>query len=244
MPLYGLIGHPLGHSWSKDFFTRLFASQGLSDHRYELFDLEDIKQLPALIHEHKPSGLNVTIPYKSGVMPYLNFIDKQAKEIGAVNCIIVNEHFELTGFNTDFLAFGEILARLELSSGTKALVLGSGGSSKAVIAALTESGIPWNLVSRSSHNAGYTYDTLNEEVISAHSFIINCTPLGMWPHIQSMPAIPYPFINKSHTILDLVYNPAETSFMAECRKRGARVYGGLGMLKLQAEHSWRIWSKP
>jgi shikimate dehydrogenase len=241
MPLYGLIGHPLGHSWSKDYFTALFATQGLSDHRYELFDLTDISELPALILNQKPSGLNVTIPYKSEVLPYLNFIDIQAKEIGAVNCIVINEKLELSGFNTDFLAFREILVNLQLPKGIKALILGSGGSSKAVAAALNNFGIQHALVSRSLPNTVYTWDNLDEGIISSHRLIINCTPLGMWPDINTKPALPYQFISQSHIIIDLVYNPAETLFMSECRNRGARVYGGLDMLHRQAQHSWRIW---
>ena len=243
MPLYGLIGHPLGHSWSKEYFTRLFAAENLSDHRYELFDLDDITQLPALIHDKKPLGLNVTIPYKSRILPYLNAIDDQAREIGAVNCILIDDQLELTGFNTDFLAFREILEKMEFDSGTKALVLGSGGSSRAVIAALKVSGFQWSVVSRSEQNTEYTYDTLDEEAISSHRLIINCTPSGMWPDVKTMPGIPYQFISKSHDILDLVYNPAETLFMAECRKRGANVQGGLDMFHLQAQLSWKIWSK-
>lgn len=242
--LYGLIGKKLTHSFSKKYFTEKFEKEGLEGKSYQLFELESIEELPKVIESHPDlKGLNVTIPYKEAVFPYLDEIDPAAREIGAVNVIKVDDK-GLHGFNSDFYGFRESLVRWLPNKQLKALVLGTGGASKAVTAALNDLSIPYLLVSRKS-TPGTTLDYHelegNPDIISQHHLIINTTPLGMYPHLESKPDIPYPLITPDHYLYDLVYNPEKTSFMQNGEAQGASIKNGLEMLHLQAERSWELW---
>lgn len=245
--LYGLIGKKLSHSFSKTFFTEKFEKEKLADHEYQLFELEDIAQLPDLISAHPTlKGLNVTIPYKEVVQPYMHKIDKTAHEIGAINVIKV-ENGKLYGYNSDFYGFRTSLIQWLDSSPLelKALVLGTGGASKAVIAALKDLSIPFQLVSRNPENGQRSYDELQEdpELISATKLIINTTPLGMHPNTDTAPALDYDQITSSHYLYDLVYNPEKTNFLELGAQKGAKTKNGLEMLYLQAEKSWQLWKR-
>jgi shikimate dehydrogenase len=242
MALFGLIGHPLGHSYSKDYFTDFFAANELRDHRYELFDLQNLALLPALLKNENPSGLNVTIPYKKEIFRYLHYADPVAEEIGAVNCIVVSEGLHLSGYNTDYSAFRECINKLGISKNIHALILGTGGASNAVAAVLRHMSISHHLISRGSAVNQLTYSDLTKEIIESHQLIINCTPAGMWPDTGIKPDFPCELIGPDHLVFDLIYNPAETELMKRCREQGARVQNGLEMFYLQARHSWNIWT--
>lgn len=240
--VYGLIGKKLSHSFSKKYFTEKFEKEGLSDCTYNLFELEEIAELPELVRSNPDiKGLNVTIPYKELVIPYLTHIDKNAERIGAVNVIkVVNG--ALHGYNSDFYGFrNSLLNWLGTNRVQKALVLGTGGASRAVIAALDDISISHQLVSRKSTETMISYDAISPDIIFAHKLIINTTPLGMYPDISSFPQINYDGITSEHYLYDLVYNPLETTFLKKGKEKGAEVKNGLEMLHLQAEKSWELW---
>lgn len=244
--LIGLIGYPLGHSFSNKFFTDKFLQEGISGYTHRNFELKEINELPRLL-ESTPSliGLNVTIPHKVSVIPFLDNLDKTARAIGAVNTIKVSKG-RLEGFNTDYYGFKESLKAWvgeNLSKISKALILGTGGASKAVQVALTDLGIQVKYVSRSSNPDYFTYQGLNERPNTMRDFklIVNCTPLGTYPDIEQKPSIPYESLTPSHFLYDLVYNPEETAFLTAGRNKGAQIKNGLQMLHLQAERSWAIW---
>lgn len=244
--LYGLIGKTLKHSFSQNFFREKFAKENIHNSDYHLFELESIKAFPSLLANNPELvGINVTIPYKLEVMPFLNHLDSRAKEIGAVNTIKISNN-ETTGFNTDYLGF---IISLEnwLSppfDHHKALVLGTGGASKAVVAALNDLGIAYKYVSRNATAESMGYQELlhNNDIIDSYHLIINTTPLGMSPNIDAAPSLPYDRITKGHYLYDLVYNPAETLFLKHGKDRGAKTKNGLEMLTLQAEKAWEIWN--
>jgi shikimate dehydrogenase len=241
-PLYGLIGRTLSHSFSKQYFTDKFAREQIQA-RYELFAMPDIQSLPLLLQE-QPSlrGLNVTIPYKREVIPYLDVLSADAEAVGAVNTIAIGPD-GLKGYNTDIHGFEESLR--ELLGGQsidRALVLGTGGAALAVVHVLNEWEIDYRLVSRTpkeSHEIGYP-DVFDFD-LTLFPLIVNCTPLGMQPDYHTAPDIPYEDLGKGHFIYDLVYNPAETKFMRLAAARGAKTCNGLRMLELQAEWAWKIW---
>jgi shikimate dehydrogenase len=238
---YGLIGYPLTHSFSPAYFGDKFA-RGKTDAIYEKYELTDIAGFPSLLASHPDlKGLNVTIPYKSAVIPFLDELSDAARQIGAVNCIQIRDG-KLKGHNTDVIGFGKSLAPLLGPYHRLALVLGTGGSSHAVQYVLQDLDIPFTLVSRSAHTGQFTYDDLNEAIISEHLLIINTTPLGMYPNIISCPPIPYAAVTEQHLLYDLIYNPEETAFLKKGREQGAMVKNGLEMLHLQAEASWEIWN--
>ncbi len=239
---YGLIGYPLTHSFSPAYFAGKFAKEGINA-TYTAFPLPTIDDFPALIWRNKELlGLNVTIPYKETVMQYLHEIDADAEQIGAVNCIAINKG-TLKGYNTDAMAFRQSLIPLIAPNHQKALVLGTGGASRAVVFVLRQLGIPFQMVSR-SEKAGYlNYKQLTPEVIAAHSIIINTSPVGMYPHMDESPALPYDAITSKHLLYDLIYNPAETKFLALGKARGAVIKNGYEMLHLQADASWEMWNK-
>ncbi|RLD21761.1 MAG: shikimate dehydrogenase [Bacteroidetes bacterium] len=243
--LYGLIGYPLTHSFSKKYFTAKFQKEGLTDHQYELFAIKSINKLSKTIQEHSNlKGLNVTIPYKEVVIPFLDKLDESAKIVGAVNVISI-EDGRLTGYNSDFYGFKQSLLKwLPLDyKEIEALVLGTGGASKAVIAVLNSLNIQFKLVSRTKSDNAISYEDLNSSsVITDSKLIINTTPLGMAPNIEASPDIPYHQISKSHYIYDLIYNPEETIFLKKCAAQDAKTKNGLEMLELQAEKSWEIWT--
>ncbi len=240
---FGLIGNPLSHSFSERWFTEKFEREGLGGHRYSLFPLERIEELPALLKSHPHlKGLNVTIPYKREVMPFLNAIDPKAAAVGAVNTIAIRNG-ELIGHNTDVIGFRITLEPLLKDERPRALVLGSGGASRAVAFVLKELGIKFRVVSRSRERGDLTWDLLDPTVVKACPLIINTTPLGMHPDVDTAPELPYQVIGPRHTLIDLVYNPAKTLFLRNGESRGATIMNGLPMLEAQAEASWQIWQQ-
>ena len=243
MRQFGLVGHPLGHSFSQRYFSEKFRTLGLqSECQYLNFDIDDIDKLPSVLAQHPDLvGFNVTIPYKEQILPLLDEISEGARKIGAVNCVRINNG-RLTGYNTDVFGAGLTIDNLTEGKPCKALVLGSGGASKAVREALRERNIPYLLVSRRSENGAITYTELTEEIIRTHTLIINTTPLGMHPHVDAAPDIPYQWLTSEHRLFDLVYNPAETLFMRRGIELGAKAACGEEMLVEQAEKSWEIWN--
>ena len=244
MRKFGLIGFPLGHSYSKDFFTKRFEELSLHDHVYDLIEMERINEFPALWLKNKElAGVNVTVPHKENVLRFLDFQDISVIKVGAAN-VIHKKNGKLTGYNTDYIAFRDTLSNWLEGFDGEALVLGSGGSSKAVQAALEELNIDSYQVSRLKSKGDYTYEHLlaQPEIIARFKLIINTTPLGMHPKIKNAPDIPYHMISSDHHLYDLVYNPGETLFLSKGKDRGAKIKNGLEMLELQAEKSWEIWN--
>lgn len=243
MNTYGLIGHPLTHSFSKKYFTEKFEKEQINHCEYLLFDIPNISDLKAILKQHPTlKGLSVTIPYKEVVMDYLDEIDAEAKKIGAVNTIKI-EGNKLIGYNTDYFGFKQSLKPFIEISQERALILGTGGASKAVYHALTSLNINCLFVSRNPKNDNeISYEEVNEYVIKHHQIIVNTTPIGTFPKVDEKPNIDYSLITSKHLLYDLVYNPAETQFLLEGKKLGAIVLNGLQMLKLQAEKAWEIWN--
>ena len=243
MKLFGLIGFPLSHSFYEKFFSEKFEREDIEDCKYELYPLENIEDIRLLFEVNKDlKGLNVTIPYKESVIEYLDDLDDIAQKIGAINCIKIDE-IQRVGYNTDYAGFRDSLKPLLKKHHTQALVLGTGGASKAVVYALQELGISTTLVSRKTGAAQLTYADINKEIIDNHTIIINCSPVGMYPDINQCPDIPYQFINSAHILYDLVYNPGKTMFLQHGEKQGATIKNGLEMLELQAEYAWEIWNQ-
>lgn len=245
MKRYGLIGYPLGHSFSKRYFTSKFEKEGLADCTFDLFPLKDISGFPGLIKSGQGllQGLAVTIPYKQLVIPYLSSTDPLSKNIGAVNCIKINNE-NLIGYNTDSIGFEKSFLPLLKPHQRRALVLGTGGASKAVQYILQKNQLPYLLVSRhpSPENGIISYSALNEKIMLDHTVIINCTPVGMVPQENTFPDIPYPYITTKHLLYDLIYKPETTLFLQKGAARGATIKNGYEMLIIQAEENWRIWN--
>lgn len=247
MKTFGLIGYPLGHSFSRRFFSEKFARENI-EAQYLNFELADLRTFPQLIADNPNiGGLNVTIPYKQQIIPFLDEMDETADHIGAVNVVrfIRNEKgLKLKGYNSDVIGFTESIRPLLRAHHTKALVLGTGGASKAVCAGLKSLGIEPQYVSRqTSDNRILTYAQLTEEVIREHTVIVNTTPLGMHPKTEDCPDIPYHLLTKQHLLYDLVYNPETTLFMEKGMAQGAVVKNGLEMLEKQALAAWEIWNR-
>ncbi|MCH5220636.1 MAG: shikimate dehydrogenase [Muribaculaceae bacterium] len=240
--LYGLVGYPLGHSFSKSYFTHKFLGEGINA-GYENFELDDIALIRQVIeHNDNLRGFNVTIPYKEQILPYLDSLDEVAAEIGAVNVVRIENGGKLRGFNTDVYGFTESLRpMLAHYNHKKALVFGTGGASKAVLAGLKELGIEATVVSRKQIANGLTYSDLTPAIIGEHTVIVNTTPLGMYPYVDAAPIMSYSALTSNHVCFDLVYNPTQTKFMNQCAEMGAMTSNGLKMLHLQAEQAWRIW---
>lgn len=240
--MFGLIGKKLGHSYSADFFNKKFKEETINA-EYRLFPLENISLFPLLIKEYPElRGLNVTVPYKQEVMGYLSGLSKEAEEIGAVNVVKINPtNNTLIGYNSDVYGFEKSLRPFLNPHITSALVLGTGGASKAVVYVLKKLGIKVTLVSRDKSKGDLTYDQLTKEILSGNLLIVNTTPLGMYPDVSSYPPIPYEYITPDHVCYDLVYNPEKTEFLRRCEENGAKIKNGLEMLRLQAERSWEIW---
>jgi shikimate dehydrogenase len=243
----GLIGYPLSHSFSKGYFAQKFQELGLSDTwQYENFSIDSIEKLPDILRG-SPNlvGLNVTIPYKEAVLPYLHEIDPQAAAIGAVNCIKITNGI-LRGYNTDAVGFEKSLLGLIGASNAydfSALILGTGGAAKAVAFSLEKLGIPFLYVSRQAKNGVLSYEQLTATVLKTHRLLINTTPLGMTPNTEGCPPVPFQLIDNHCFMYDLIYNPAETTFLRLGRERGAATKAGLDMLHLQAEAGWAIWNE-
>lgn len=244
MHKFGLIGKHISYSFSKEYFNHKFQKENIHA-SYENFDLETIEKLPSVLKNvSNLKGLNVTIPYKESVIPYLDKLDKKAKKIGAVNTIKITSKGQLKGYNTDCYGFKKSLKPLLKSHHKRALILGTGGASKAISYTLNKLNIDSKLVSRKASKIGhFTYNALTENLISNHQIIINCTPLGTFPNVTDCPKIPYQALTKNHILYDLIYNPTETQFLALGRKQGATTINGLNMLKLQANKAWTIWNK-
>ena len=241
MKRYGLIGHPLGHSFSKDYFNEKFLREGL-DCLYDNFDLPDISLFPSLLQQHTDlKGFNVTIPYKKAIIPYLQEMDEVSSEIQAVNTVKVLEDGRLHGFNTDVIGLKASLDCLgPLPS--SALVFGTGGASQAVQYVLKKQQIDYQLVSRTPGHGIMTYKQLTPSILQDHRLLINATPVGTYPEVNRTLPLPYEAITPQHLLLDLVYNPKETLFLKEGKQRGATTMNGLKMLYTQAEASWNIWN--
>jgi shikimate dehydrogenase len=243
--VFGLIGQTVSHSFSKSYFDEKFFREGLRDHHYELFPLNNIREIETLISDTKGlTGLNVTLPYKEQVIAFLDEVDPAAKKIGAVNVIKFKDG-RRTGFNTDSDAFYETIEKwLPKGKKLKALILGTGGSSKAVQEALKKLAIEFKVVSREKSRADLTYEDVKKKpkYIADNLLIINTTPLGMHPSTDSMPPIDYELLGPNHYIYDLIYNPARTLFLQKAEMRGATIKNGLEMLHVQAEKSWQIWN--
>jgi len=244
---FGLIGKTLGHSFSKKYFTEKFRKLDLHKASYELFEISNISKFPELL-EKAPDlrGLNVTIPYKEAIIPFLDGLDSSAKKAGAVNVINFQADGKKIGYNSDYYGFRKSLEKfIPAHHQLHALVLGTGGASKAVCAALKDMHIPFQIISRKSHGEILSYEELNQhgDLIENHQLIINTTPLGMSPEVNTAPDLDYDRISKEHYLFDLVYNPEETLFMQKGKLRGAKTKNGLEMLHLQAERSWDIWNQ-
>jgi shikimate dehydrogenase len=242
MKIFGLIGKNIDYSFSRSYFREKFETNKL-DCSYKNFDLETIDSFIELKKNCKVfSGFNVTIPYKEVILPYLDYIDEEAKRIGAVNTIKIKNN-KLIGYNTDHYGFKESLVKYLKPHHKTALILGTGGASKAVAFALRELGIKFEYVSRTkSPEIKHTYNTLTSTEIEANKLIINCTPLGTFPKLEKCPEISYDQLDKYHLLFDLIYNPAQTKFLKNGKLRGAKTINGLEMLINQAEKSWEIWN--
>ncbi|AWI27049.1 shikimate dehydrogenase family protein [Flavobacterium pallidum] len=240
---FGLIGRNIDYSFSKAYFTEKFRSEGLEGNTYENFDIADITGFQDII-ENNPdlSGLNVTIPYKETVMPFLDKLSKKAKAIGAVNTIKFTKKGKLKGYNTDWFGFTKSIAPLLKTEHKKALILGTGGASKAVAFALEKLGIGYIFVSRNEGRNTITYEQLSPYMMSEYLVVINCTPLGTSPDINAFPDVPYEYFTPEHIAYDLIYNPSETTFLAKAAALGATTKNGHDMLIFQAEKAWEIWN--
>lgn len=244
MRLFGLIGYPLGHSFSKKYFTEKFEKEGIPDSQYEAFPIENISLLPSLLQSNPSlAGLNVTIPYKEQVIAFLKEQSPVVMETGACNCIKIKNGI-LTGYNTDVVGFRRSLQESFPTLPEKALILGTGGASKAVAYTLKKLNIPYHIVSRTASKETLAYSEVTSDVISTHQLIINTTPLGMAPQTEAFPPLPYDAMGKSHCCYDLIYNPLQTMFLQKAATQGAAVQNGWDMLIYQAEESWRIWNDP
>ncbi|MFT4697863.1 MAG: shikimate dehydrogenase [Flavobacteriaceae bacterium] len=243
MAKYGLIGKNIGYSFSKHFFTAKFENEKRQD-TYQNFDLQDINEFPKLISENCAlRGLNVTVPYKESIIPFLDKIDIEAKAIGAVNTIKFMKSGKLNGYNTDYYGFAKVLTEIPPLKERTALILGTGGASKAITYVLDTLGFKIIFVSRTKKEGTITYNELTQEIISSHYLIINCTPLGTFPRIEEFPNIPYQYLTNEHFLFDLTYNPQVTSFMKFGKIKGANTCNGMKMLEYQAEKALTIWKR-
>jgi shikimate dehydrogenase len=247
MRTFGLIGFPLTHSFSKKYFSDKFQQEIIADAEYLNFPIERIEAVLPIFENQNLRGLNVTIPYKEAIIPFLDELDSSASGVGAVNTVVLRDEKKI-GYNTDVYGFENsllsFLAKAQSSqSEIKAIVLGTGGSSKAVAYVLKKLGIEFHFVSRTQKEYTLSYTDLKPQTILEHQLIINTTPVGMFPKTQDAPDIPYSFLTSQHLLFDLIYNPEETEFLKRGKQQGAEIKNGLEMLQLQAEKSWEIWNK-
>jgi shikimate dehydrogenase len=241
---YGLIGYPLSHSFSKKYFSQKFETEQISDAAYELYPLPDISDLSALLKRNADlKGLNVTIPYKESVLPFLHHKSKAVEEIGACNCIKIQNGI-LSGYNTDVIGFEQTLTPLLLPHDQQALILGTGGAAKAVAWVLKQNNILYRFVSRKAGANCISYEQITAPLLETTSIIINTTPLGMQPNVDAMPSLPVEWLSAFHLCIDLIYNPSKTLFLVNAEKQGSRIKNGLQMLEVQAIESWNIWNDP
>lgn len=242
--LFGLLGKNISYSFSRGYFTTKFKELNLEKHKYVNFDLDQIEDFSTIIENNKfLKGINVTIPYKEAVIPFLDKVDKTAKKIGAVNTIKITKRGNLKGYNSDVVGFENSITPLLKKHHKKALILGTGGASKAIAYALKRNNIDFKFVSRSPKGKNQiSYKSLTQKIIEKHTVIINSTPLGTSPDVEQCPNIPYQFITQNHILYDLIYNPSVTTFLSRGKEKGAVIKNGFEMLQLQAEESWRIWN--
>ena len=241
MRTFGLIGYPLAHSFSKSYFERKFDRENILDAEYQNFPLSSIEEFPELIKSiPNLKGLNVTIPYKESIIPYLTELDETAQAVGAVNTIKFIDG-KLIGCNTDAWGFAKSLLSMASPEMKKALIIGNGGAAKAVKYVLGRIGIEYQIVNRTASEGLLSFEDLNDDLISSIQLIVQTTPVGTSPNVNEMPPIPMGAIGSSHRAFDLIYNPEETLFLKEMRARGAKTKNGLEMLQAQAEESWKIW---
>ena len=241
--LFGLIGKNIDYSFSKSYFSKKFKEENLNHYTYQNFDLANIDSIKSVLNLENISGLNVTTPYKREVIPFLNEISDSSKKINAVNTIRFEKNGEVTGHNTDIYGFEKCLTKLSFQLPKKALILGTGGASSAISFVLEKLKINYLFVSRNPAKNQIGYEDLDLNLFKNYKLIINSTPVGTFPKVNFNPQIPYQAINKSHILFDLIYNPPETLFLKEGKKRGAKISNGLKMLQYQAEKSWEIWNK-
>ncbi len=244
MKLYGLIGYPLGHSFSKKYFTEKFSKEGISDCEYDNFSIPEIEGLKHVLSDHPQlCGFNITIPHKQAVIAFLDDNSYLPKGLTACNCVKI-EGGKLIGYNTDVVGFEQSLLPLLNNNHKKALVLGNGGAAEAVKFVLNKLQIGYKVVSRRLHDdTNLTYEDLDENILHDHLLIVNTTPLGTFPKVGECPDIPYQFLSQQHYLFDLVYNPAKTLFLQKGEERGALIKNGSDMLQIQAEESWKIWNE-
>ncbi len=245
MKIYGLIGNPLSHSFSKKYFTTKFIDENISDCGYQNFEIKDLQlEIPELKNNSSIAGLNVTIPYKSRILPFLDSTSEVCTEINACNCIKIDRG-KWTGFNTDVIGFEKSFVPNLSPHNTKALILGTGGSSKAIAYVLKKLKIDFLIVSRTKDTSStvINYESISSELMKEYSIVINTTPSGMFPNVDTYPKLPYECVTGKHYFFDLVYNPMETLFLSKAHAMGASTKNGGDMLAIQAEESWKIWSQ-
>ncbi len=242
MAKYGLVGKTLGHSFSKSYFEEKFRNEGL-DHRFENFELPDISAIDTVFSISDLKGFSVTIPYKEQVLPFLDSVSEEAAEIGAVNCVTLRNGFK-TGYNTDAFGFHQMIKPFLTNEHERALILGTGGASKAVAYVFRQIGLDVLWISRNpSGEKQFPYEAINEHMLRACKVVVNCTPVGTFPDVETCVPFPFECLTEAHLCIDLIYNPEETKFLRESRLRGAATLNGLSMLKEQANKAWEIWNR-
>lgn len=244
--IFGLVGKDISYSFSKEYFTKKFQNLGLDTHKYVNFDIDNVSTFSEIVHQYKfeLKGMNVTIPYKQDIFLYLDKVHKVAKKVGAVNTIKVTKKGALKGYNTDVIGFRDSIVPLLKEHHTKALILGTGGASKAIAYVFKKLGIEYMFVSRKPKKKKHlSYQSLTEKILDEYSILVNCSPVGTFPKVDRCPEIPYQYITDKHLLYDLIYNPEETLFLQKGKERGALIKNGYEMLELQAEASWKIWTR-
>ena len=241
---FGIIGKDISYSFSRNYFQEKFKKLGLTNYQYYNFDIPEIEEFPFLLYHREDEfrGLNVTVPYKEAIIKYLDEVDVEAQKIGAVNTIKITDDNKLAGYNTDAFGFQKSVQPLLKNHHKKALILGTGGASKAIAYAFKKLNIDYKFVSRNETENMVTYEMLDAEIMDDYTIIVNCTPVGTHPNIENAPPIPYQYLSNKHLLYDLIYNPVETKFLQNGKKHGASIKNGLEMLELQAEKSWEIWN--
>lgn len=244
MRKFGLIGKNISYSFSKSYFTKKFDIESINDASYDNFDLVSLEEFNSILEKNPEiKGLNVTIPYKEEIITYLSELSNKAKKIGAVNTIKIKENGKLKGYNTDCYGFKKSIEPFLKKHHKKALILGTGGASKAIAFVLHELDIKYKFVSRTISSQSLTYNDLNNEILKEYTVIINCSPVGTFPNVQECPDIPYQYLSQKHLLYDLIYNPSETLFLRNGKEMGTKTINGLKMLELQAEKAWKIWNQ-
>jgi len=243
MKIFGLIGKNIAYSFSQKYFLDKFQKEKINDCLYKNFDIPNSTYFPQIIKKNKNlKGLNITIPYKQEIIPYLDKLSRKAEEIGAVNCVKITKKNKLKGYNTDIYGFKKTLLPLLQPHHTHALILGKGGAAKAVAYTLTKLNIHYKYVSRNPQESDFSYHDLSKNVILQHTLLINCTPLGTFPDIEDFPKINYSNLSNKHLAFDLIYNPIQSKFLRLAKENGATTKNGYDMLVFQAEKSWEIWN--